>query len=114
MSTTGVPFEKRLRNIVRTHQRINQGAVHSMRSDGLIVARPRLYNPRFPLKGLLLIIVALILFKAYILADLGQATYQERVGALAEGNVFEKVGAWVMQPDAVTTEISAIFSGLGL
>ncbi len=114
MSSFGVPFEKRLRTIVRSHQRLNTGAVHAIRSDGLIVARPRVYNPRFPLKGLLLVIGASVLFKAYILADLGQVTYQERVAALAEGSAFERVGAWLMQPDAVTTATSGIFRSLGL
>lgn len=112
MSMSGVPFDKRLRSIVREHTRMSHGAVHAIRHDGLITVRPRKYNPRFPLKGLMMVLGVSILFKAYILADLGQATYNQRVGALAEGSVFEKAGAWLMQPDTVTTGVAGVMRSL--
>ena len=55
MAIVQVPFEKRLRRIVKNHQRMANGVVHSVNSNGLIVARPKIYNPRFPLRGLLLL-----------------------------------------------------------
>ncbi len=114
MSLTDVPFEKRLRNIVRNHQRMNHGAVHAIRSDGLIVARPRVYNPKFPLRGLVMLITAAVLFKAYIYASLGSATYSGRIDVLAQGSLFEKAGAWIMQPDAVTVAAAQVMTAIGL
>lgn len=113
MSVSGVSFEKRLRNIVRDHQRLNTGAVHAIRSDGLIVARPRVYNPKFPLRGLLLLVASAVLFKAYIFASLGASVYNDRVAQLSEGTFIEKAGAWVMQADAVTVGVAQALNALG-
>ena len=113
MSLSGVSFDKRLRKVVRNHQRMNSGAVHAVRSDGLIVARPRVYNPKFPLKGLLLLIGAAVLFKAYIYASLGAVTFDDRVAQLAEGSAIEKVGAWIMQADTVTVALGQFLTGIG-
>lgn len=114
MSVDQRQFNKRLRRIVRDHQRMSYGAEHVMRDDGLIVARPRLYNPRFPLRGLVLIIGAAIGFKSFIYASLGETSYAERVTALAEGSALEKVGGWVMQADVVTVAFGQLLNGLGI
>ncbi|MEJ8563057.1 hypothetical protein QTO30_18790 [Yoonia sp. GPGPB17] len=97
-----VPFDKRLKRIVRRHDKMSNGVVKSVNSDGLIVAKPRLYRPRFPLKGLLAVLFLGFLFKGFLFAYLGEAEYVERVGALQTGSALEQAGAWVMQPDPVT------------
>jgi len=114
MSVAQVPFQKRLRRIVRDHQRMSHGATHVMRADGLIVARPRVYNPKFPLRGLVLLIGAALLFKGFILASLGSATYNDRVAELAEGSVVEQAGAWVMQADVATSAVAQFLNAIGL
>ncbi|EBA13338.1 hypothetical protein RCCS2_05614 [Roseobacter sp. CCS2] len=81
---------------------MSNGVVKSINSDGLIVAKPRLYRPRFPLKGLLAVLFLGFLFKGFLFAYLGEAEYIERVAALQGGSVLEQAGAWVMQPDPVT------------
>ena len=97
-----VPFDKRLKRIVRQHDKMSNGVVRRVNSDGLIVAKPRLYRPRFPLKGLLAVLFLGFLFKGFLFAFLGDAAYGERVAALQSGTVLEKAGAWVMQPDPIT------------
>ncbi len=97
-----VPFDKRLKRIVRRHEKMSNGVVKSVSSDGLIVAKPRLYRPRFPLKGLLAVLFLGFLFKGFLFAYLGEADYLQRVAALQSGTVLEQAGAWVMQPDPVT------------
>lgn len=97
-----VPFDKRLKKIVRRHEKMANGVVRTVNSDGLIVAKPRLYRPRFPLKGLLAVLFLGFLFKGFLFAYLGEAAYGERVAALQGGSVLEQAGAWVMQPDPVT------------
>ena len=58
---------------------MSNGVVRSVSSDGLIVAKPRLYRPRFPLKGLLAVLFLGFLFKGFLFAYLGEAGYAERV-----------------------------------
>lgn len=114
MALVHAPFEKRLRKIVRNHNRMANGVTHTMRKDGLIVAKPRIYNPRFPLKGMVLLIVAAFLFKGYIYAYLGPADYNSRVTALGEGALIEQAGAWIMHADIATVYIGTFLNNLGL
>lgn len=102
MAQAHVPFDKRLKRIVRQHNKMSNGAVKTVNSDGLIVAKPRMYRPRFPLKGLLAVLFLGFLFKGFLFAYLGEAEYVERVASLQSGTVLEQGGAWVMQPDPVT------------
>ncbi|WP_342070066.1 hypothetical protein [Yoonia algicola] len=81
---------------------MSNGVVRTINSDGLIVAKPRLYRPRFPLKGLLAVLFLGFLFKGFLFAYLGEAAYAERVATLQAGTVLEQAGAWVMQADPVT------------
>ncbi|MDP5085348.1 MAG: hypothetical protein NWQ23_08000 [Yoonia sp.] len=97
-----VPFDKRLKRIVRRHEKMSNGVVRTVTSDGLIVAKPRLYKPRFPLKGLIAVLLLGFLFKGFLFAFLGEAAYVDRVASLQSGTLMEQVGAWVMQPDPVT------------
>ncbi len=110
MAQANVPFDKRLKRIVRRHDRMARGVVKTVSADGLIVARPRIYTPRFPLKGLVVLIVIGFLFKGFLLSYLGEAGYAERVGALSQGSVMEKAGAWVMQADPATVYLSNVIS----
>lgn len=114
MSLASMPFDRRLKRIVRNHRRMSHGVVHSVNSNGLIVARPRLYNPKFPLKGLLLAVVAMFAFKGFLYASLGAETFDLRVAELAAGSSVEKVGAWVMQADVGTTTIAEFWKQLGV
>jgi len=107
MANANLQFDKRVRRIVRGQsRRAANGAVLRMNSDGLIEARPRRRGPRFPLKGLVLLIGAGMLFKGFLLAHLGGIAYSERVGILADGTIVEQAGAWIMQPDPVTLQLA--------
>ncbi len=101
-----VPFDKRLKRIVRRHDKMANGVVKTVNSDGLIVARPRMYKPRFPLKGLIVVLFLGFLFKGFLLAYLGDAAYTDRVAALQGGTVMEQAGAWIMQSDPATVFIA--------
>lgn len=107
-----VPFDKRLKRIQRRHDKMANGVVKTVNSDGLIVARPRMYRPRFPLKGLIVVLFLGFLFKGFLFAYLGDAAYSERVAALQSGTVMEQAGAWIMTPDPATTFIADGISGL--
>lgn len=106
MAQARVPFDKRLKRIVRRHEKMSNGVVRTVNSDGLIVTRPRLYKPRFPLKGLIVVLALGFLFKGFLFAYLGEVAYVERVASLQSGSVMEQAGAWVMQPDPATVLIA--------
>ena len=114
MASFQAPFDKRLDRIVRTHSRMQNGVSHKVRHDGLIVARPRIYNPKFPLAGVALLLATAFLFKGYVLVALGQGVYDEKVALLSQGSVIERVGAWVMQSDPATVFVAQRMAELGL
>jgi len=100
-------FEKRIRRINKRHRKLARGYVAEVNGDGLIVVRPQRRTARFPWKGVALMFVALFAFKGILHAQLGAATFDERVGKLGNGTVVEKAGAWVMQADPVTLWVSS-------
>lgn len=111
MAYVNAPFEKRLRKIVRTNNRMAAaGVVHKMKSDGLVVAKPRLYAPRFPWRGLVLLTLAVFMFKGYVHYALGEADFNQRIAALSEGTVFEQVGGLAMYADPMTLTISELLN----
>jgi len=115
MSLTATPFDTRLKKIVRRHRRMTvAGVVHKVDSRGLIVARPRIYNPKFPLRGILFLVAAGFLFKGLVYANLGAGTYGSHVTDLSGGTAVEQVGAWVMQADPATVMIGRGLEKLGL
>jgi hypothetical protein len=99
-------FERRLRRLIRKHDRLAAGVVHRVGPDGLITAHPRRRWPVPPLRAIVMIVAVGFLFKAYLLFALGSATYDERLATLEAGNAFEKAGAAVMQPDPATVWIA--------
>jgi hypothetical protein len=113
MTYVNAPFEKRLRKIVRTNNRMaNAGVVHKMKPDGLIVAKPRIYTPRFPWRGMVLLIAAIFVFKGYVHFALGAADFDQRIAMLSEGSVFEKIGGLAMQADPIVLLVSQTFGQL--
>lgn len=106
MAQAHVPFDKRLKRIVRRHERMANGVVQTVNSDGLIIARPRAYKPHFPLKGIVILVAIGFLFKGLLFSYLGSEEYMSRVNMLQQGNMMEYAGAWVMQPDPATLVIA--------
>ena len=97
MAQANVPFDKRLKRIVRRHEKMANGVVKTVS-----VARPRLYKPRFPLQGLIIVLLLGFIFKGFLLSYLGDAGYADRLALLQQGSVMEQAGAWIMQPDPAT------------
>ena len=106
-------FEKRMRKVVKRHNRLaTSGVVHKMLPDGLVVAKPRVYNPRFPWLGLALLIAAVFVFKGYVHFALGAEDYAARTDVLLGGTILEQAGGLAMMADPVTLTISQIFTML--
>lgn len=111
MAQANMTFDKRLKRINRRHDRMANGVVNTVTADGLIVARPRTYKPRFPLKGLVALLVVGFLFKGFMFANLGAEAYAERAAALSEGSVMEQAGGWAMQADPITVFLGEKIAG---
>jgi hypothetical protein len=106
MYDTREHFNNRLNNIGRKHKAMTRGYVTQMRSDGLIVVKPRQRGIDFPVKGVVLLLLGFFFFKAFLLAAIGPDTYGERIDKLQDGTFIEQGGAWVMQVEPVTQVIA--------
>lgn len=106
-------FEKRMRKMVKRHNRLaTSGVVHKMMPDGLVVAKPRVYNPRFPWVGMVLLVAAIFLFKGYVHYALGADDYVARTDVLLGGTILEQAGGLAMYAEPVTLAVSQAFSAL--
>lgn len=105
-------FDRRMRRINRRHSRLSRGYSTSVNADGLLVAMPVKRRAGTPLRGVVILLAVLMLFKGFLYAQLGQAAYQERVDRLAGGTTIEQVGAWLMTADPSTVWIATQVSSL--
>lgn len=95
-------FQTRLKALDRKHTAMGRGYTTKLRDDGLIVVKPRRKGWAISPRVLLLGVFAFFMFKAFVLASLGPATYNDRVDRLAAGTPVEQGGAFVMQVDVIT------------
>ncbi len=102
MTNHQLQFEKRLSLLARKHKAMSRGYVTHMRPDGLIIARPKRRASRVSRKAVILFLLAFFGFKAFLVANLGPQTYDDRVARLQAGTIVEKGGAFVMQADPLT------------
>lgn len=104
-------YQRRQAAVRRKHERMAQGYVTKLdKKTGTYVQVPDSKAPGFSLR--LIIIAALVFtgFKVVLLTGLGAEDYGTHVSSLAEGSTYEKVGAWFMQVDPVTAQISDFVS----
>lgn len=106
MSHSFIQFNQRVNRIDRMHRDLSRGSVARIRPDGLIVIQP--YRPSFhiPAKAVIILVLALLGFKGFLLANIGPDGYRDRVELLSEGTIVEQAGAWVMQIDPVSKMIA--------
>lgn len=95
-------FASRLSRVTRRHNAMARGYTASVRGDGLIVVHPRRFQFRLPVRGFVLLMTFFMIFKGFMLASLGEATYYERLSILKNGSPFERAGAFVMGVDPVS------------
>lgn len=100
-------FGKRVKRINKRNRKLANGYVTSINHDGLIIAKVRRSGPRFPWKGIALCFIAFFAFKGFLLAQLGEATYNNRVASLQAGTSIEKIGAYGMSADPVTQWVAS-------
>ena len=104
-------FGSRIQKIERHHRKLAKGYVKTMNPDGLVVARPNRRSSGLPARGLLLTLAAMLVFKVFLLAQIGIEDYNDRISVLENGSGPEKVGAFAMKLDPVTQWLAGQFNG---
>lgn len=68
-------------------------------ANGIVYAKATRRSRGFPIKGLLLLILAFFCFKAFMVSANGPASYEERLSVLQKGAVIEAAGAHLLAVD---------------
>ncbi|WP_415403848.1 hypothetical protein [Tateyamaria sp. SN3-11] len=114
MVETQAHFNKRLSTLGRKHAALANGYSTKVGRDGLIVVKAKRSKRSrfFPLKGFAGLVLGFFVFKAFMLASLGEITYNERVAKLEQGTQIEQGGAYLMQIDPATAFLSGFLEPL--
>ncbi len=75
-------------------------------ANGIVYAKAKRRSRGFPIKGLLLTVLAFFCFKAFMLSANGPSSYEERLSGLQEGNMIEAAGALLLAVDPLTQFIA--------
>ena len=75
-------------------------------ANGIVYAKAKRRSRGFPVKGLLLMVLAFFCFKAFMISANGTTAYEERLSALQEGTMIEAAGARLLAVDPLTQLIA--------
>lgn len=106
MSDAFTQFEKRLESLERKHRELAKGYVAKINPDGLITVEPGTGRSVLKLRLFASLFLGLIVFKSVTLVMVGPMTYETRIESLAGGTLLERLSAWIMQADPVSTAIA--------
>jgi hypothetical protein len=107
MVYTKEDFQSRLSGVDRKHSKLlRRGFTTRVDKNGVIIAKPKSRRLRFPLKGIVMMVLGFLCLKALMLSANGPAAYQERLATLEKGNVVEVAGARVLSVDPATQFIA--------
>lgn len=109
MAQNHLQFDQRVSRLDRMHRDLSHGYVTRIRPDGLIVIQPRRASFHFPIKAMVIFVLAFVAFKGFLLASIGPDAYHDRIALLESGTIVEQGGAWVMQIDPVSEAIANKF-----
>lgn len=99
-------FERRLKRLAQKPKRASRDYATVIGDDGLIVIRPHRARVALPIRQIAYLVVALVLFKAFLMAALGEVVYESRVSELRTGSTLEQMGSWVMEIDPLTQVVA--------
>mmetsp|Transcript_3655 Transcript_3655/g.6731 ORF Transcript_3655/g.6731 Transcript_3655/m.6731 type:complete len:130 (+) Transcript_3655:291-680(+) len=98
-------FHERLNRIQRVRRRNRGGMGFVIHPDGVVTPIGRSSSRLrfgFPLRGLILGLVAAIAVKSYLIWALGIEIYSLNIQSLLSGTAFEQIAAMVLMPDALS------------
>ncbi|WP_425071205.1 hypothetical protein [Sagittula sp. S175] len=106
-------YNRRQDAVRRKHERMAKGYVTKLdKKTGVYVQEPdrAAKATGSSLRTLVWAALAFFGFKVLVLGFLGQAEYLANVETLAQGTMYERVGAWFMQVDPITAKLAEIVS----
>ena len=107
-----VAFDERLYRINEKHRRLSVGVSYRIGEDGLIIPVPRRrFEPNFPARSLILLLLMAYAFKAALFVGLGEGLYVGRLALLEDGGQLGQAAIWLMQPDPVVRTAAALAAG---
>jgi len=107
MVYTKQDFQARLKDVDRSRSKlVRRGYTARVDRNGIIVAKPRTRRLRFPIKGIVFMVLGFLCLKALMLSANGPAAYEERLATLESGNAVEAMGARVLSIDPATQFIA--------
>ncbi|MCP3972810.1 MAG: hypothetical protein GY717_21330 [Rhodobacteraceae bacterium] len=77
-------------------------SLESFRHDGAEIARIRPQRREWPLRHLLLFVLAVMSFKIFLYFDMGAAAYGAKIEELAQGGLTDRLAARAMVLDPVS------------
>ncbi|WP_424942284.1 hypothetical protein [Aliiroseovarius crassostreae] len=100
-------FSKRTRAIEKQHRKLSRGYVQLVEREGILVPKSRrTLHRKFPVRGLAMLLALFLVFKGFLMVQLGTSIYDERVAKLSAGSQVEQIGAWVMRTDPISQWIA--------
>jgi len=102
-------FRGRLRRVERIHRRGGGFEAAGTLGRTAYVVKPQRTSL---LRPVALVLGAGLLLKAVLLVQIGAADYSDRVARLQGGTQIEAIGAYIMQPDAVTVWLAGLLTDL--
>ncbi|MCB1349711.1 MAG: hypothetical protein R3D59_13445 [Paracoccaceae bacterium] len=100
-------FNERLHEIESRHRGTSSGFVRLVERNGILAPAEQSRGRRgLPVRGIVLSLLAFLVFKGILLAQLGAVTYVSRVAQLEAGTIVEQMGAWAMRADPLTLWIA--------
>lgn len=78
------------------------GPLVSFNHDGVEIARRRPRRREWPVRQVVLFLVAVLSFKIFLFFDMGGGAYGAKVEELGRGNGFERIAARAMALDPVS------------
>jgi hypothetical protein len=103
-------FARRSKSVEDSHRRLADGYVQKVNKNGIVELVPRRSFSLGPLRLIMLMVLVAIGFKAFILANIGEAAYLEKLTYFEIGSLGERAGAWLMQIDPATAWLAGQIS----
>lgn len=103
-------FRGRLRRINRIHKAGGGFEAAGTLGQSYYTGMRRKRSVSRWLLPVVLVLVAIVVVKGAVLAQIGAATYDARIAALASGDTVDRLGAYMLQADPLTVAVSGLFS----
>ena len=112
MQNTAAAFAKRHKQVRKKHRKMAHGYHTSVDENGVFIQKPSAFATTSMRGPFVFFIAFLIGMKVLFQTYLGEDDYLLHVEALASGNLAEQVGAFIMTPDPVTSQLASVFSNI--